>query len=108
MASKKRPTLTEVGVDKLFRITAPSPPPADSSPLVGERAPDAAAEVLTWEATHRRRTFYCPNTLWAQLVQYCDQQGQSRSAVITQALEAFFAAMNHKELAEKDGGKPRV
>lgn len=85
MAASKRPTLAEAGIDKLFH---PSNPPTAERPAAAPAT--SAASPETWEATHRRRTFHCPNVLWDQLVHYCDTHNISRSAAITEALEAFL------------------
>lgn len=48
------------------------------------------SRIASWDATHKRRTFYCPNDTWNRLVVWCDRNGISRSAVISQALELFL------------------
>jgi len=89
----KRPTLTEAGVGKLFRPsvaetpTEPLPKAVESIQKTATSPPSKAS----WEATHRRRTFHCPNATWERLEAWCRQSGLSRSAAITQALEAFLA-----------------
>jgi hypothetical protein len=92
MAANKRPTLADVGIDKLFH--PPETPLAreTSSPqsmTAPEFHPDPSAPT-SWDATHHRRTFYCPDALWVQLQQYCQQKGLSQSAAMTQALEAWL------------------
>jgi len=94
----KRPTLTEAGVGKLFRpsvaetSTEPLPQAVESSQKTATSPPSEAS----WEATHRRRTFHCPNATWDQLEAWCRQSGLSRSAAITQALETFLATQEER------------
>ncbi len=85
MASTKRPTLAESGIDKLFQS---SHPPVPSRPATAPVTP--ATPTGTWEATHRRRTFYCDNAVWDRLTAWGKDHGISHSAAITQALEAFL------------------
>lgn len=86
MASPKRPTLAQSGIDKMFESSA-APAASQPGPPV-MRVDMKPAE--SWEATHRRRTFHCDNAVWERLVGWCEASGTSRSAVITQALEAFL------------------
>ena len=94
----KRPTLTEAGVGKLFRPSVAEVPTVIMPPAV-EAAPDSAtppSSETSWEATHRRRTFHCPNATWSRLETWCRQTGMSRSAAITQALETFLATQEER------------
>ena len=94
----KRPTLTEAGVGKLFRPSVPEAP-AEPLPKAVESIQKTATSPpsdASWEATHRRRTFHCPNATWDRLEAWCRQSGLSRSATITQALEAFLAMHEEK------------
>ncbi len=94
----KRPTLAESGVSKLFRPSG-TEVPAEPLPKAVEPVPDSATpspSEARWEATHRRRTFHCPNATWERLEAWCRQSGMSRSATITQALEVFFAAQEQR------------
>lgn len=94
----KRPTLTEAGVGKLFRPSVAETPTAPLLKAI-EAVPDPAtlpSSESSWEATHRRRTFHCPNATWDRLEAWCRQSGMSRSAAITQALEAFLAAQEQR------------
>ena len=90
----KRPTLADSGIDKLFRPTGPEPATVPSSPVTNQATEPPAAATLpprpSWEDTHRRRTFHCPNATWERLEAWCAQTGTSRSAAIVQALEAFL------------------
>ncbi len=99
MPVHKRPTLAEAGIDKLFHPTPDPQPPADpqqslalrptASPLATE-SPSPAPPRGAWDAAHRRRTFHCDNAVWDRLVAWCQENGVSHSATITQALEAFL------------------
>jgi len=94
----KRPTLTEAGVGKLFRPTAPEAP-TEPLPKAAESIQKTATSPpseASWEATHRRRTFHCPNATWDRLEAWCRRSGLSRSAAITQALETFLAAQEER------------
>jgi hypothetical protein len=96
----KRPTLTEAGVGKLFRPSV-AETPAAPLPNAIEAVPESATPAPSpsearWEATHRRRTFHCPNATWDRLEAWCRQSGMSRSAAITQALDAFLAAQEQR------------
>ncbi len=86
MASPKRPTLAQSGIDKMFQS---SEAPAASQPGPSVTRADAKP-AEPWEATHRRRTLHCDNAVWERLAGWCDASGTSRSAAITQALEAFL------------------
>ena len=91
MASPKRPTLAQSGIDKLFEASgtpeALSAAPATPSPTF----PGNTTPRGSWEATHHRRTFHCDNAVWGRLVAWCRETGMSHSATIEQALEAFLA-----------------
>lgn len=86
MASPKRPTLAQSGIDKMFQPSE-VPPASKPDPSV-TRADAKPAE--SWEATHRRRTFHCDNRVWERLVSLCQETGISRSAAISEALEVFL------------------
>jgi len=95
----KRPTLTEAGVGKLFRPSVAEAPAEPLPPSVEPNSATATApplEATTWEAIHRRRTFHCPNATWNRLEAWCRQSGMSRSAAITQALDAFLATQEER------------
>jgi len=87
----KRPTLADAGIDKLFQSSPPreaSPRPTAAPLATAATAP--AAPRGAWDAAHRRRTFHCDNAVWDRLVVWCQENGVSHSAAITQALEAFL------------------
>ncbi len=96
MASK-RPTLAEIGVDKLFRPSM-AEVPTDPLPKAGEseKTPAATVPPSSWEATHRRRTFHCPNATWDRLEAWCRHSGMSRSAAISAALADFLEHHDHE------------
>lgn len=92
MAANKRPTLAAAGIDKLFHPSE-TPLARETSSPQPVTAPESHTDPslpTSWDATHHRRTFYCPDALWAQLQQYCKENNCSQSAIITQALEAFL------------------
>ncbi len=87
MASPKRPTLAQSGIEKMFQTTPVPPTPATSGT---PEAPAEAPAASSWDATHRRRTFHCDNAVWERLAAWCTETGTSRSAAITQAIEQFL------------------
>ncbi|PSR22394.1 MAG: hypothetical protein C7B43_20795 [Sulfobacillus benefaciens] len=94
MAANKRPTLAESGIEKLFHPPE-APVPAETPSLQPVTSPNTHADKspsssASWDATHKRRTFHCPNDTWNRLVAWCDRNGVSHSAAMTQALEAFL------------------
>ncbi len=100
MAANKRPTLAESGIEKLFHPSetpspaeASAPQPVDPSDTHANKSPSSST---SWDATHKRRTFHCPNETWDRLVTWCDQHGISHSATIAQALEAFLDTQEGK------------
>lgn len=99
MATHKRPTLADAGIDKLFHATPdpqptadpqPSPAPRPTAAPLATEASSPAPQRGAWDAAHRRRTFHCDNAVWDRLVVWCQENGVSHSAAITQALEAFL------------------
>lgn len=91
MASPKRPTLAQSGIDKLFQSSAAPLPPVPNTSAATPTTRQDTLSSESWEATHRRRTFHCDNAVWDRLANWCEATGTSRSAAITQALEAFLA-----------------
>ena len=91
MASPKRPTLAQSGIEKMFQTTpVPSAVPPTSATSGTPGAPAEASAASSWDATHRRRTFHCDNAVWERLAAWCTETGTSRSAAITQAIEQFL------------------
>lgn len=95
----KRPTLRDHGVDQLFSVLPqPDPPPGTDRDAPGRRPPKPK-----WEDTHHRRTFHCPDALWARLEAWCARTQTSRSAAISQALEQFLRTQDPLSPQADDG-----
>lgn len=78
------------------RPTVQQPPERPDTPVDAEwqrrlvRAPRPIAHSTddpdSWESTHRRWTFYCPNALREAVETECARLGVSRTSYITEAL----------------------
>lgn len=91
--TSKTPRLRDHGIDIMF--TRPEDTESTNTPSAVARPGPGGAnpeEPSRWDATHHRRTFHCPDALWTRLETWCARSGMSRSATLTQALEAFLAS----------------